>query len=73
MRYGEHGEGKDRVGEKSQAAEAIRMRGNQAQIDAQRPPEEARPDEQSKIPVRQPEFIGHGLQRIAVNFNGSLE
>ena len=34
VRHRERGEGVDRVGKKSQAADAIRMRGNQAQLDA---------------------------------------
>ena len=49
-------EGVHRVGEKSQAADAIRMRGNQAQLDAGHLPEKAHPDEQSEIPAAQQEL-----------------
>ena len=56
VRHGERREGVDRVGRETQAANAIRMRGNQAQLDARHLPEKARPDEQPKIPAAQQEL-----------------
>ena len=59
-------------GEKTQAADAIRMRRNQAQLDARHLPEKARPDEQSKIPAAQQELEDRQAH-VAVPHSGERE
>ena len=51
MRDREQGERVGVHGKKAEAADAIRMRGNQAQAEARYLPEEAHPDEQAEVPA----------------------
>ncbi len=56
VRHQQRHEGVGRAGEKSQAADAVRMGGDQAQLDARHLPEKAHPDEQPEIPAQQQEL-----------------
>jgi hypothetical protein len=57
VRHRQRGEGEDRIGKKSQAANAIRMGGDQAQVDARNLPEKAHPDKDPKVPTHQQELV----------------
>ena len=56
VRHRQRHEGEGRIGKKAKAAEAVRMGGDQAQLDARHLPEKAHPDEQPEIPAQQQEL-----------------